>query len=61
MHERGICARFLGRIATDSNMNHIRELAVIEILARCSKLLIKDGLAVLADTTFVKTGQNALN
>ena len=30
-------------------MNHIRELCVIEIIARSAKLLIKDGLTFLAD------------
>ena len=30
-------------------MNHIRELCVIEVIARSAKLLIKDGLTFLAD------------
>ena len=31
-------------------MNHVRELAVIEVISRCIKLLIRDGLTVLAET-----------
>jgi hypothetical protein len=30
-------------------MNHIREICVIEVIARSAKLLIKDGLTFLAD------------
>ena len=31
-------------------MNHTREIVVIEVVSRCAKLLIRDGLAVLAET-----------
>jgi len=50
MHERGVCMRHLGKICTESQMNHVRELAVIEVISRCVKLLIRDGLTVLAET-----------
>jgi len=30
-------------------LNHIRELAVIEVIARSAKILIKDGLTFLSD------------
>lgn len=30
-------------------MNHIRELATIEVISRSAKLLIRDGLTFLAD------------
>ena len=42
--------RHLGKIGTEAQLNHTRELVVIEIVSRCAKLLIRDGLAVLAET-----------
>ena len=42
--------RNVGRIAMEAKMNHTKELAVIEVLSRCAKLLIRDGLVVLAET-----------
>ena len=41
--------RHLGKICTEAQLNHTRELVVIEIVSRCAKLLIRDGLAVLAE------------
>jgi hypothetical protein len=49
MHSRGINLRYIGRICTQADLNHIRELCVIEVIARSAKLLIKDGLTFLAD------------
>lgn len=36
-------------ILKQAELNHIRELCVIEVIARSAKLLIKDGLTFLAD------------
>ena len=62
LHKRGINLRQLGRICTSvsrsssslffqfqADLNHIREICVIEVIARSAKLLIKDGLTFLAD------------
>ena len=49
LHERGACVRNLGKICTDAKLNHTRELAVIEILSRCEKLVIRDSLSVLSE------------
>jgi hypothetical protein len=43
--------RDVGRIAMEATMNHTKELAVIEVISRCAKLLIRDGLTVLAETS----------
>lgn len=49
MHARGISMRYLGKVCTQAQLNHIREIAVIEVIARAAKVLIKDGLTFLAD------------
>ena len=49
-HSRGLNMRHLGKVCSDSQLNHTRELLVIEVISRCAKLLIRDGLAVLAET-----------
>ena len=50
MHSRGVCMRHIGKLCSEAVMNHTRELLVMEVIARCAKLLIRDGLAVLAET-----------
>lgn len=42
--------RHLGKVCSEAALNHTRELLVIEVISRCAKLLIRDGLAVLAET-----------
>jgi len=42
--------RHLGKVCSEAALNHTRELLVIEVVSRCAKLLIRDGLAVLAET-----------
>ena len=49
MHGRGLCMRHLGRVCSEAALNHTREILVIEVISRCAKLLIRDGLAVLAE------------
>ena len=49
MHERGLNMRNVGRLAMEASMNHTKELAVIEVVSRCAKLLIRDGLNVLQE------------
>eukprot|EP00744_Colponema_vietnamica_P001049 GILI01001788.1.p1 GENE.GILI01001788.1~~GILI01001788.1.p1 ORF type:complete len:1045 (+),score=336.05 GILI01001788.1:182-3316(+) len=49
MHRRGINLRCLGRMAVETPHNHLRELAVREILARTIKVLVRDGLSFLAE------------
>jgi hypothetical protein len=44
MHKRGIPMRLLGKICTTAHLNHMREIAVTEIVARSTKLLIQDGV-----------------
>ena len=61
MHSRGINMRYLGRLTTESKFNHIRELAVIEILSRCIKVLIKDGMTFLSDEDESMTSITVLN
>ena len=51
MHSRGLCMRHLGKVCSEASLNHMRELFVIEIVSRCAKLLIRDGLSVLAEST----------
>ena len=51
MHTRGLCMRHLGKVCSESSLNHIREMFVIEVVSRCAKLLIRDGLSVLAEST----------
>lgn len=41
--------RHLGLVCTKADLNHIRELCVIEVITRSAKLLVKDGLTFLAD------------
>ena len=41
--------RHLGRVCAEAALNHTRELLVMEVISRCAKLLIRDGLAVLAE------------
>ena len=50
MHARGLCMRHLGKVCAEASLNHTRELLVIEVVSRCAKLLIRDGLSVLAET-----------
>ena len=49
MHRRGINCRYLGRIANECSYNHLRELAVREMVARVIKVLIRDGLSFLVE------------
>ena len=49
MHQRGIPLRHLGKICTVSTLNHTREIAVTEVIARSAKILIKDGLTFLSE------------
>ena len=49
LHERGLCMRHIGKICSEAALNHTRELLVIEVISRCAKLLIRDGLAILAE------------
>ena len=42
--------RHIGKLCSEAALNHTRELLVMEVIARCAKLLIRDGLAVLAET-----------
>jgi hypothetical protein len=51
MHAQGLNARHLGHIATLAHYNHIRELAVREMLARTVKRLVLDGLSFLERPT----------
>ena len=53
MQSRGINSRYLGVIAKDSKFNHIRELAVIEILAKSIKNILKDALAQLQEDSLL--------
>jgi hypothetical protein len=48
--------RNVGRIALECSMNHTKELAAIEVISRCAKLLIRDGLTVLAETSAEELG-----
>lgn len=41
--------RHLGLVCTKAELNHIRELCVIEVIARSAKLLVKDGLTFLSE------------
>lgn len=49
MHARGLCMRHLGKVCSEASLNHTRETLVIEVISRCAKLLIRDGLATLAE------------
>ena len=49
IHGRGLCMRHLGKLCSEAALNHTRELLVMEVISRCAKLLIRDGLAVLAE------------
>lgn len=49
MHKRGLPLRYLGKICSHAALNHTREVAVIEIIARASQILIKDGLVFLSE------------
>ena len=40
MHQRGVPLRLLGKICTTALLNHTREIAVTEVVARSAKLLI---------------------
>mgnify|MGYP001111039649 FL=1 len=51
MHSRGINLRYLGRIAKECTLNHVRELGVREIIARVTKTLIRDDLSFLSEFT----------
>lgn len=42
--------RHLGKVCSEASLNHTREILVIEVISRCAKLLIRDGLAVLAES-----------
>ena len=41
----------LGKVSTEARYGHVRELAVIEILARTIKGLIRDGFVLLGEET----------
>jgi hypothetical protein len=47
LQERGINVRYLGRIASEAYYNHVRETGVIEIIARCMKNVIRDGMILM--------------
>ena len=49
MHKRGIPLRYIGKICTQAELNHTREISVTEVIARASKVLIKDGLVFLSE------------
>lgn len=49
LHSRGIPLRYLGKICTGAGLNHTREIAVIEVISRAAKTLIKDGLIFLSE------------
>ena len=49
MHDSGIPLRYLGKICMNTFFNHTREIAVIEIISRTAKILIKDGLFILSE------------
>lgn len=49
MHEKGLPMRYLGKICTNAQLNHTREIAVIEVLSRAARMLIKDGLVYLSE------------
>jgi len=49
MHARGAPLRLLGKICTNAALNHTREIAVTEVIARAAKMLIKDGLVFLSE------------
>ena len=49
MHRRGIPLRYIGKICTQAELNHTREISVTEVIARASKVLIKDGLVFLSE------------
>ena len=49
-HSRGLCMRHIGKVVAEAQLNHTREFLVIEVISRCAKLLIRDGLGVLAET-----------
>mmetsp|Transcript_10433 Transcript_10433/g.10476 ORF Transcript_10433/g.10476 Transcript_10433/m.10476 type:complete len:190 (-) Transcript_10433:1090-1659(-) len=48
-HSRGVSMRHLGKLCTFAQLNHQRKMGVIEVIARCAKVLIRDGLTFLAD------------
>lgn len=48
LHERGIPMRYLGKLCTEAHMNHIREIAVIEVIARSTKAIVRNALASLS-------------
>ena len=41
--------RMIGLVSTQAGLNHVREMAVIEVIARAVKVLVKDGLTFLAE------------
>lgn len=49
LHKKGIPLRYMGKICTTSTLNHTREIAVIEVIARAAKLLIRDGMVFLSE------------
>jgi len=49
MHSRGLPLRLLGKICTNAALNHTREIAVTEVVARAAKKLVKDGLVFLSE------------
>ncbi len=51
--------RLLGTICTKATLNHTREIAVTEVVARSAKKLIKDGLLFLSEDD--ESGYTMLN
>ena len=49
MHRRGLPLRYMGKICTLAELNHSREIAVTEVIARAVKIIIKDGLQFLSE------------
>ena len=59
MHSRGVPLRMLGKICTTAQLNHTREIAVTEVVARSAKLLMLDGIRFLSsDDENAFTGAN---
>lgn len=44
LHSKGINIRLIGKLVTEVEHNHIREMVVIEILTRVIKTIIRDGM-----------------
>ena len=54
MNERGINEIFLGKIASECKYNHVKEMAVIEIIATSMDKVISDGLNLMWEDTEIE-------